>query len=66
MHADKYIDGLIGVLIVVLVAAALIPEVFTALVAVEADTDVPSWVGGTLITVAGAGFVYLMWRVFMK
>lgn len=63
--AGRYIDGMIGVLIVVLIATtAIIPETFSGLADLETDVNVPAWVSGVLITVAGAGFLYLIWKVF--
>jgi len=58
--------ALITGLIVVVLATALAPEMFTNVAGLEGEEDVPTWVPTVLYLIIGAGLVFLIWRVFLK
>ncbi len=58
--------ALITGLIVVVLATALAPEMFSNVAELETDEDVPEWVPVVMFLIIGAGLVFLIWRVFLK
>ena len=64
------IEIVIGALIVVSIAVALIPDIFaglgdkTGLGNATLNPDAPTWFATTLIVVASAGLLFMLWRVF--
>lgn len=58
--------SLVGALIVIVLAVALAPEMFSGVAALEADTNTPAWVPVVLYVIIGAGVVFLIWRTFSK
>ena len=60
------IEKAVGAVILVAIVAALSPEIFEDLDGLSTATGVPSWVPTVLIIVAGAGFVFLVYRRLMK
>ena len=58
--------ALITGLIVVVLATALAPEMFTNVAELETVEDVPDWVPVVMYLIIGAGLVFLIWRVFLK
>jgi len=59
-------SALIVGLIVVVLATALAPEMFSNIAGLEGETDVPEWVPVVLYLIVGAGLVFLIWRVFLN
>ena len=58
--------ALITGLIVVVLATALAPEMFSNVAELETDEDVPEWVPVVMFLIIGAGLVFLIWRVFLR
>lgn len=64
---DSKIDFLIGALIVIVLAVALAPEMFSGLATLNTTAtggSVPNWVPTILYVVVGAGLVFLVYRSF--
>ncbi len=58
------ITYLIGALIIVVLAVALAPTMFSGLADLSSNPDVPSWVGPVMVVIVGAGLVFLIWKAF--
>lgn len=65
VNVDKSIDTVVGVLVVIVLAANLAPEMFSSVAGLN-DSDAPGWVGDAMFVIIGAGLVYLIWRVIQK
>jgi hypothetical protein len=61
---DGKINYLVGALIVIVLAVALAPEMFSGVEGLENETGVPTWVPTVLYVIIGAGIVFLIWRAF--
>jgi len=64
MKISGQVGKLFGALVLVLIAVALIPELFTSLLQVN-DSSAPGWLYISLVTVVGAGVLFLIWRAIM-
>jgi len=64
MALDRGMTKLFGAFILVLIAVALAPEIFTQIAGMN-ESDVPSWLVVTLTAVVGAGILFLIWRAVM-
>jgi len=62
----KAIYGLIGIVIVILIATALAPTIFENTAALEADVNTPAWVSAILVVLAGVGLVIVFLKVIDK
>jgi hypothetical protein len=61
------INYLIGALVVIVLAVALAPEMFSGIAELENETlnpSVPAWLPTTLYVVIAAGVLFLIWRAF--
>lgn len=58
------VTGLVGALIVIILAVNLAPEMFAGVEGLETATGVPDWVPTVLFVIIGAGIVFLIWRTF--
>lgn len=61
---DNKITYLIGALIIVVLATALAPTMFSNIAGLENNSDTPSWVPVVLYVIVGAGIVFLLWKSF--
>jgi len=61
---NSKISYLIGALIVVVLATALAPEMFSNVANLSGNADTPNWVPSTIFVIVGAGLVFLIWRAF--
>lgn len=61
---DSKISYLIGALIIIVMATALAPTMFSNVNDLVNATGVPSWVPVVLFVIVGAGLVFLIWRSF--
>jgi hypothetical protein len=64
---DSKINYLVGALIVIVLAVALAPEMFSGVSDLENETlnpNTPGWVPTVLYVIIGAGVVFLIWRAF--
>jgi protein-S-isoprenylcysteine O-methyltransferase Ste14 len=61
---DSKINYLVGALIVIVLAVALAPEMFSGVSELENETNTPGWVPTVLYVIIGAGIVFLIWRAF--
>ncbi|MFW6130735.1 MAG: hypothetical protein ACOC56_06065 [Atribacterota bacterium] len=61
---NSKITYLIGALIVVVLATALAPEMFSNVANLTGNDDVPSWLPSVTFVIVGAGLVFLIWRAF--
>jgi len=64
MALDRGMTKLFGAFILVLIAVALAPEIFTQIAGMN-ESDVPAWLVVTLTAVVGAGILFLIWRAVM-
>ena len=58
--------SLVGALIVIVLAVALAPEMFSGVADLETDVNTPGWVPIVLYVIVGAGLVFLIWKTFNK
>lgn len=58
------ISFLVGALIVIVLATALGPTMFSNVAGLENNSDTPSWVPTVLYVIVGAGLVFLIWKAF--
>lgn len=65
MQINDSMTKIIGALIIVVLAVALAPTMFSSVSDLVNSTGVPSWVPTVLYVIIGAGIVFLIWRVFM-
>ncbi len=65
-NMNSTVTALLTGLIVVVMATALAPDMFTNISDLEGDANVPSWVPTVMYLVVGAGLVFLIWNVFLK
>ena len=56
--------GLVGALIVIVLAVALAPTMFTGVESLANESSTPAWVPTVLYVIIGAGIVFLIWRTF--
>jgi len=63
---NNTMTALITGLIVVVLATALAPEMFSNVAELETEEDVPEWVPVVMFLIIGAGLVFLIWRIFLK
>ena len=56
--------GLVGALIVIVLAVSLAPTMFEGVAGLEAELSTPDWVPTVLFVIIGAGIVFLIWRAF--
>ena len=61
---NSKMSGLVGALIIVVLAVALAPTMFGDIAVLGADENTPNWVGPVLFVIVGAGIVFLIWRAF--
>jgi len=64
---NNKISYLIGALIVVVMAVAIAPELFsstTGIANLSGMTGVPTWLPTVLYVVVGAGLLFLIWNAF--
>ena len=60
---EANVNKLFGAFILILIAVALIPEIFTSLAGIGGvGSDVPSWLTTAITIVVGAGILFLVWR----
>lgn len=56
--------ALIGAVIIIFLAVALLPEVFSEVSGLETNTDVPGWLFTVISVIVAGGFVFIIWRTF--
>jgi len=56
--------ALIGGVVIIFLAVALLPEVYTEVEALSGDANVPTWLYSVLVPIVGAGFIFIIWRTF--
>ncbi len=61
---NSKITYMVGALIVIVLATALGPTMFSNIAGLDNDTDTPSWVPTVLYVIVGAGLVFLIWKAF--
>jgi len=62
---NSKVSYLIGALIVVVLATAIAPEMFSNIANLTGnESDTPTWVPSVLFVIVGAGLVFLIWRAF--
>jgi hypothetical protein len=66
LDVSKGMEYAIGAVILVSVIVALAPTVFTDLASSNFTDVAPTWVSTVLPIIIGAGFVFLLWRMFAK
>lgn len=67
LGVDSKISYLIGAVIVIVLAVAVAPTMFSSLTDLSNETlnpGVPAWVPTVLFVIVGAGLVFLIWRAF--
>ena len=65
MSVSNQVGKLFGAFILVLIAVALIPEIFTSLGVMAGNDSIPSWLVVSLTAVVGAGVLFLIWKAVM-
>lgn len=60
-QAGAAMNKLMGAVLVVVLATALAPTMFTSIFGLN-DSEIPTWLKVTLQTVVGFGIVFLVWR----
>jgi len=63
-NVSSKVSYLIGALIVVVLATALAPEMFSNIANLSGDSNTPAWVTPTLFVIVGAGLIFLIWKAF--
>jgi len=62
MAKMKNVDYLIGLVILIVLATALAPTIFTNINALNTSDGTPTWVKAVMFVIAGAAIVLLVWR----
>lgn len=57
--------SLLGGVILIFLVVALAPDIFSELVELEDNSDVPDWIYTVMVVIVGAGLVFLIYRTFM-
>ena len=64
MNVTSGMEYAIGAVILVSIIVALAPTIFTDLASNNFTSVAPTWVSTVLPVIVGAGFVFLLWRMF--
>ena len=64
LNVSKGMEYAIGAVILVSVIVALAPTIFDDLANATFTGSAPTWVSTVLPIIVGAGFVFLLWRMF--
>lgn len=65
-NVGSKMTALIGVLVILVVAGALVGTYFTAFNSSNVGANAPSWFSSTIIIVIAAGILMLIWSLFNK
>mgnify|MGYP006896940561 CR=1 FL=1 len=70
-NVSSKVSYLIGALIVVVLATALAPEMFSNVANISGcegvtncTSSTPEWVAPTIFVIVGAGLIFLVWKAF--
>ena len=66
LNVSTGMEYAIGAVVLVSVIVALAPTIFNDLANANFTGSAPAWVSTTLPIIVGAGFVFLLWRMFSK
>ena len=61
---NGHVEYLIGALILIVLATALAPTIFSSVNDLNGSAGVPTWVPTVLYVIIGAGLVFLIWKAF--
>ncbi len=66
MAVSQNLNIVFGAVILIMVVVALLPDIFSGVAGLEAETDIPTWVSTIIGVVIAGGFVMLIWNLFGK